>query len=249
VYKNIINYFKSIQKKPEETRIKIMWISVAFFMIVVVGIWWMDFASNKSKNIKFNQSNLSSLSDLQNDVIGSINEIGRQKGEFPEQIKIGVQSELETIVKNYIKENNIIEKENLSDLKLKNIEKSEDNWRVSYDQYYNGVLVNGSNIYFVVDAGEKIVVSYNSNFDSDIKISIEPKITYTDAYNLITENYNLSSADTSLKSSQLVVYRDVGENGIKYYLAWKMNLWSEDSAKSYYYFVDAHSGKIIKHAI
>jgi Zn-dependent metalloprotease len=247
VYKNIVNYFKSIRKKPEKVRIKVMWAFVAFFMIVVVGIWWIDFSSNKYRNINFDRSALSSLYNLQSDIISNVDEIERHKDEFLEQLDldIGTKRELEEVVRNYAKENGIMEGEDFSDLRLKKMERLENSWYISYDQYYNGVLVNGSNIYFVVDDKKRKVVSYNSNFDPSIEVNVKPKITKDKAYDTVAEYLRSSNNSLKIKDYQLVIYKSASENRNKYRLTWKINVFSKQTFNGYYCFIDAHKGNVV----
>ena len=51
--------FNKIQNKPENEKIRIMWISVIFCMLLMIGIWKMNFDLNKPTEINSdNQNNL-----------------------------------------------------------------------------------------------------------------------------------------------------------------------------------------------
>ena len=54
--KKIVKIIKEIQNKPENEKVRIMWILVIFCMIVIIGIWKINFDLNKPAGINFNNS-------------------------------------------------------------------------------------------------------------------------------------------------------------------------------------------------
>ncbi len=52
------NFIKNLQSKPESTRIKILWASVAFCMFIVMSICFLSFKGFTNKS-QANNSNLS----------------------------------------------------------------------------------------------------------------------------------------------------------------------------------------------
>jgi hypothetical protein len=73
---------KEIQNKPENEKVRIMWSLVIFCMIIVLGIWKINFDLNKPAEINFNNSgdlNIPSFPELESldkgiDDIKKINE-------------------------------------------------------------------------------------------------------------------------------------------------------------------------------
>lgn len=244
----MVNKFKNkleeLQNKPEKTKIKIIWISVIFCMIIVAIGFYKSLDFKKNTQHDFDKSIFSSFPDFKNefDSINSINE--EYKDVTSKAITEAEKKEMEEIVKNYIENDNYLESGNISDLKLKNIEKLESNWFIEYEQFYKDILIYESSISFVVDNTEKKVTSSNSNFDSDIEIeNIEPTITKDEAYNLIT--IDLENENPDLESSEIVICRNNDKDLIEYYLVWKINVFSSQSAQKYVYFINAENGKII----
>ena len=244
----MVNKFKNklekLQNKPEKTKIKIIWISVIFCMIIVAIGFYNSLDFKKNTQHDFDRSIFSSFPDFKNefDSINSINE--EYKDITNETIAEAEKKEMEEIVKNYIENDNYLESGNISDLKLKNIEKLESNWFIEYEQFYKDILIYESSISFVVDNTEKKVTSSNSNFDSDIEIeNVKPIITKDEAYDLIT--IDLDNVDLDLESSEIVICRNNDKDLIEYYLVWKINVFSSQSAQKYVYFINAENGKII----
>lgn len=244
------NKIEKIQNKPEETKVRIIWVLAVLCVIIMAGAWYasLNFNSAPRNNGK---PLFSSFPDFQKE----IGEIGKMSGEYKTAINDiaaeGEKMEIEGIVKNYITENNYLgdlstdqTSANILNLKLKNIEKLKNNWYVEYEQYYNGFSVDGSGISFQVDGAEKKVIASDSNFDPNINIDIiEPKITEDEAFDLIIEASKKDNLD--LKTSHLVFYKDINKNPAEYNLAWKINVFSLEPAYDYIYFVNAENGKII----
>ena len=238
------NKLKKIQDKPEETKIKIIWILVAFCMIIIAGGLYISLDLNKNARHNYDRSIFSSFPDLQNE-FDNINKMSKDYAALTNEAVIeNEKSEIEEIAKNYMEKNNYLEDGNISDLKLKNIEKWKNNWYVEYEQHYKDILVYKSNISFTIDNEEKKITSSNSNFDPNVKInSVEPKITKDEAYDLIIKT--LENKDLDLKNSEIVIYRDIDKSPAKYHLTWKINVFSLQPLHDYVYFIDTESGKII----
>ncbi|NOQ67960.1 hypothetical protein GQ568_00795 [Patescibacteria group bacterium] len=235
---------KKIQNKPEETKIKIVWILVIFCMIIIAGGLYISLDFNKNARHNYDRSIFSSFPDLQNE-FDNINKMSKDYTALTNEAAIkNEKGEIEEIAKDHIEKNNYLEGGNISDLKLKNIEKWKNNWYVEYEQYYENILVHKSNISFTIDNEEKKITSSDSNFDPNIKINAtEPKITENEAYDLIIKT--LKNEDLDLKSSEPVIYRDTDKDPIEYYLTWKINVFSLQPLHDQVYFIDAESGEII----
>ena len=232
-----------------------MWISVVFCMAVILGGWFIiyKYKLNGNENKVANEiSRMPPFSELRE----NINGIDRQKENlFEEILDIAEKAELEIIAMNYAGENELVSEENISNLKLENIEKLEDNWHLEYRQYYQDILVNDSDISFLIGGAEKKVISRASNFDPDVNLSgVEPKITKEEASEIAKKNLgenlnNDGDNNFDLKSSELTIYKNENENEngepAEYYLTWKLNIFSLQPLRDYCYFIDAENGAII----
>lgn len=243
-------HLKKIHDKPEEDRIKIMWVAVVFCMAIILGGWFFTYKLNSREN-KFANENSQTpfFSGLQND----LNDMTKQKDDVLEEVSDALQRvEIEGTALIYLKENELLSDDNILNLKLKNIEKLENNWHLEYQQYYQDVLVNDSNISFLIDDAEKKVISHSSNFNPDINlVSVEPKITKEEASEIakkdLSENLDLDSDNNNfdLKSSALAIYKNEDEDPVEYHLTWKLNIFSLKPLRDYYYFIDAENGEVV----
>lgn len=243
MYKKIVDYIERVSKKSERAKIGIMWSLVAFCMVVVVGIWWASFTANKSsRTVKDNILQGVPLPDFQ----GQINNVGKifeQANTAPVLPDKDTREKMESAAKNYLKEKKLIDVKDIDGLKIKTMEKLENNWYLNYEQFYKDVLVNESGISFLLD-GSANVISYESNFDPDIKIDVEKKISADEAYDFLIKSTGKKSLN--LKNSSLVIFRDLSKEKVKHILAWKINALSlYPPYSNYYYFIDAKSGKVI----
>ncbi len=235
-----------MQNRPEETKVRIIWGLAFLGIIVMAGAWYasLNFNNTPRNNDK---PLLSPFPDFQKE-IGEIGKISEDyKAAVDNVAAEGEKIEIEEIVKNYIIENDYLKGADISNLRLKNIEKLKNNWYVEYEQYHNGFLVDKSKISFIINNVEKKVTASDSNFDPDINSdAIEPKISEDEAFDLIIKTSKKDNLD--LKSSQLVFYKDANKNSAGYFLAWKINVFSLDPPYDYIYFVNAENGKIISAA-
>ncbi|MEA2097806.1 MAG: hypothetical protein U9P70_01890 [Patescibacteria group bacterium] len=242
----MINKFKELQNKPEKTKVKIVWISTAFCIVLISIVVYSNLNFKKNTQYDSDKSIFSSFPDLKNE-FNNLDNANKRYEIASDEIASEIEKEgTKEIVKNYIENNNFLENGNISNLKFKNIERLENNWIVEYEQFYKDILVYKSSISFVIDNTEKKVISSNSNFDQNIKIeNIEPKIIEDEAYALIV--VDLEDEDLKKKNSEILIYKDESgsKSQIKYYLAWKINVFSIQSAKEYIYFINADNGKIL----
>ena len=88
--KKITKTIKKIQNKPENEKVRIMWILVIFCMIIMVGIWKINLDSNKSTKINspnFNNLAIPSFPKLEeklgelNEGVDSVEKLGEEKSE------------------------------------------------------------------------------------------------------------------------------------------------------------------------
>ncbi len=245
------NKIEKIQDKPEETKVRIIWVLAVLCVIIMAGAWYVSLNFNNAPRDN-GKPLFSSFPDFQKE----IGEIGKMSENYKTIVDDAVaeseKMEIEEVVKNYITENNYLSDlsaidqtdTNISSLQLKNIKKLKNSWYVEYEQYHNGFLVNGSKISFQVDSVEKKVTASDSNFDPGINSdAIEPKILEDEAFDFVIKKSEKDNLD--LKSSQLVFYKDINKNPAEYNLVWKINVFSLDPPYDYVYFVNAEDGEII----
>ncbi len=243
---SINKHLKKIHNKSEENRIRIMWIAVLFCMIIILGGWFVVYKLGDHKSKVVNEiPQMPSFSELQKD----ISDINKQKEDiFEEASDIIQKTEIESVALVYIKENELISDDDILNLKLKSIEKLENNWHLEYRQYYKNILVNDSNVSFLIDGAEKKVISHSSNFDPDIELStVEPKITKEEASEIAKKDLSadLNNENFDLKNSELVIYKKTNKKSVEYFLTWKLNIFSLEPLCDYYYFIDAENGEVI----
>ncbi|MCK4891570.1 MAG: hypothetical protein KAS78_02790, partial [Candidatus Pacebacteria bacterium] len=95
------NKLKKIQDKPEETKIKIIWILVAFCMIIIAGGLYISLDLNKNTRHNYDRSIFSSFPDLQNE-FDNINKMSKDYAALANEAAIeNEKSEIEEIAKNY----------------------------------------------------------------------------------------------------------------------------------------------------
>lgn len=98
------NFISNLCNKPENVRIKILWISVFICMIVIVGIWFIDLRSNIQRN-----SADTSLKQTVNNLIEDVN---------IDNVKADVQLNIDNLMGKNNQENNVVE--NQTDEKVEN---------------------------------------------------------------------------------------------------------------------------------
>lgn len=245
MYKKIVDYIERVGKKPERTKIGIMWSLVAFCMIIVIGIWWASFTANRpSQTDRNNISQEVPLPDFQKQ-INNVNKIFEQTNTTSVLPDSDTREKLEIAARNYLKEKKLADEKNIANLKIKTMEKSGNNWYLNYEQFYKDIPVNESNVSFLLD-GYMNIIFYESNFDPDIKMDTDKKISADEAYNFLIKS--TGRKNLNLKNSSLIIFRDLSGEKTKHYLAWKINALSlYPPYNNYYYFVDAKSGRVISY--
>ena len=238
--RKIKNSIEKLQNKPEDTKIKTVWIMAVFCVIVVFGIWSLNLKGFK-KDISSDYEKLPNFGKQISDIGDAFDKIEDSSKIVSSQID---QEEIIIIANNYIKENNLLTKDDLGNIAIDSVEKIDNMWIVNYFQYYESIPLDESKIYLKISDEDKTIVDYNLNYLTDIKIDTDPEITNVQAYDIILKD--LDGDNLELKSSNLVVCNILNEEEENdYYLAWKMNLYSVLNKTEYYYYINADSGKII----
>lgn len=110
---------------------------------------------------------------------------------------------------------------------------------VRYQQYYKGLPVEFSYTKVHIDS-DGVVTGYQSIYDKDLTLDINPKISVAQAMQTASDH---AGSTIKISSYTLVVYPDK-ENSTAY-LAWKIRGRSFDGKHIWVYYVNAENGKII----
>jgi Zn-dependent metalloprotease/chitodextrinase len=110
-----------------------------------------------------------------------------------------------------------------------------------YRQMYKNTEVNNGVFYVHVKNGN--IVSANGEFYSGISLGVQPSVSPAAAAATAKADLKAkrAAAENMLEQPELVVYRD---SKMQYHLAWKTDAFSLEPLERYFYFIDAHSGKI-----
>ncbi len=241
--KKLIDEVKNIRNKPENDRIRIMWLLVVFFMIITIGIGVLEFLNKKSNFERFTAMDTTKI-PAYTQAVGSLNKLSEETDKRIELIASEVEkAEMAEIAKKYIEENKLSEIGSIENLKLESISKTDGVWHLNFRQYYKGVPVERSNIGFTIDSSVKIATSSRFDYYPEIDLDVIPKISQEEAFEIAKKESKID--DLKLNSSALIVYSDVSTEPAKNYLAWKLNVMSSGPIYDYNYFVGARNGNII----
>lgn len=171
---------------------------------------------------------------------------------YPKVLKEGTvpltQENIEPIFKKFLKEHKEIFEVESKDLKLVSAKKINKRWYAKYGQYYKGIPVSDAIV--SLEASEKgKVSSYAANYQPDITISTEPKISLEKSVDTARKTYPKEASEKlANKDSTLIIYPEEAEGKIVHHLAWKFMLAGEqpDPEIEKYFIVDAINGKIIR---
>ena len=139
-----------------------------------------------------------------------------------------------------------ISPDNLSTVKTLNMNA---NWYLSYQQIYEGIPVFSTHVGFTIEKDGRIRC-----IGADIYTNIEAKTTP-----LISDKQAIEIAETDFKTDgvekaelvreiSLLIYPEIVDKVINYYLVYSVELSSPSPAKQWIYFVDAFNGEIIYRA-
>lgn len=133
-------------------------------------------------------------------------------------------------------------KSGLSNLEYEETITSTGTHTVVLKQYHNGVLVEGGE-YRVHIQENGSVDMVNGHYYPNIFISLEPSIMGEAAISVGKSDSKLPGADESMTKAELVIYP---LNDSTFTLAYKTQLYSNEPLASWLYYVDAHTGEILK---
>lgn len=109
-------------------------------------------------------------------------------------------------------------------------------------QYHNGVPVEGGE-YRVHIQENGSVDMVNGHYYPNISISTESSISSDAAISVGKSDLMLSGADENMTKAELVIYP---QNDSTFTLTYKTQLYSNEPLASWLYYVDAHTGEILK---
>lgn len=124
-------------------------------------------------------------------------------------------------------------------IKLSGVDEGNNEWYVTYMQYYGGVLVYGSKIGVTLSKKGELISSGSDTY-SNINVNIEPKLSQDETIQIAQKSFNYNNFE--VKNSSLSVYLD--DSG-KYHLIWIISLFSAKPLAGKEFFVDANNGEIL----
>ncbi|ODS36745.1 MAG: hypothetical protein A7316_02425 [Candidatus Altiarchaeales archaeon WOR_SM1_86-2] len=141
---------------------------------------------------------------------------------------------------NVLSDNKYLLKVKSEDLKLVKAEHGQGNWYVNYQQHYHNIPVSRAFVGLTLTNEGKVTI-LGSDFHQGINIPTTPEISKRDAIEVAKSYVNFDNKTDFTDSIYLVIF-PVDK---KYYLAWKVKLFSNDPLGDWVFFIDANSGKII----
>ncbi|CEG11647.1 exported hypothetical protein [groundwater metagenome] len=146
------------------------------------------------------------------------------------------------ITDNFISDNEKFLKVNPANLKLKKFDSDNENYYVTYQQYYEDIPVYRGLVGLTIDRYGRILI-IGSDFQQRINISTIPKISKGDAIRIAKEDVNFNDKEDEIKEIFLMI---IPKEDAGYTLVWNVFVVTESPLGDQIFFIDAFSGKIIK---
>lgn len=233
------NLFKSIEKKSEEKKMRMMWVFVIFFMVGVFLLWIMTVSRNFSDAAKF-KMNFSGLPELPQTENMDIEKTLKDGQDALEKYASQSNEQLDKTGRKYIEDNKILADDNFSTLKISDVRQDKDTAILQYQHYFKEVPVLGSGIVLAVNMENGQVLETQDSLKKGIDIAVDPAIAAKDAQQIAAKEIN--NANYEFKNASLAICENEG----KYYLAWKTVFESENGGDNKEVLVGAKHGGIIK---
>jgi Zn-dependent metalloprotease len=170
---------------------------------------------------------------------------------YPTALKKGTihvtEENAEPTFKEFLKEHKGTFKVEPDDLKIASVKKIKNKWYIKYSQYYKGIPVHNASVGIDSSANGK-VSSYASNYQPNIDIATEPKVSLNQAVEIAKLTYpGNSRQNLKEKNTILTIYTEKSRVKITHHLAWKFLMVGEqpDPEIEKYFIIDALDGKII----
>jgi Zn-dependent metalloprotease len=158
------------------------------------------------------------------------------------------EKNIDNVMKSFLARNVKIFSVKPEEIKMVSATQRKEKWYVKYQQYYKNIPVYKSNVSFVATK-EGRIQSYGSSYVPEIDVPIDPKISLENAIEIARKTYD-SKLGQGLKErdNQLIIYPIKTDSEIKYHLAWKFLLFSEqrDPDVEKIFIIDAVDGQILK---
>jgi hypothetical protein len=118
-------------------------------------------------------------------------------------------------------------------------------WYVEFQQVVNSVPVYGGHIQFRLRKDGRLVGIAGTLYHRP-DIGTSASLTAEEAERLAKREASFVDQTDRVVGSRLVVYPDRGQDRIRFYLSWMVELITRSPAAHWFYVVDAHTGDIIK---
>lgn len=139
-----------------------------------------------------------------------------------------------------------ISPDNLSTVKTRNMNA---NWYLSYQQIYEGIPVFSTHVGFTIEKDGRIRC-IGADIYSDIEAKTTPLISDKQALEIAETDFKTDGVEEAelVKEISLLIYPEIVDTVINYYLVYSVELSSPSPTKQWIYFVDAFHGGIIHRA-
>ena len=124
-------------------------------------------------------------------------------------------------------------------LKLVGVKMPRTNALVSFVQYYNNIPVYGSYVKVTISSQDGRIITVSTNYFTHINVSTEPEISETEAVDIAVKRSGLNKSDTETGSFLIISPQESR-------LAYAVTVAAKEGLFGVLYFVDAHTGEIIK---
>jgi len=133
---------------------------------------------------------------------------------------------------------------NPSDLRLQTAGFHGRMWYVIYDRYYNGIPVYNARVHLTFHANGNLV-SFGSDTYPGIKLDTTPRISESEAVDIVRREVgSISPMDKALSTRLLVLPLEIGDD-YSAHLAWEIEYYTFDPLARWFMYVDAHNGEIL----
>jgi len=232
-----MEYFRDIDKKPEEEKIRLIWFLTIVFMAGVLCLFMANAASNISKLSK-EEMDLSQLPSLSEVAGPDVTEALKAGKDAIEGLDSAVSVDWGKLGDEYIANKGLSADDGFSTLKAKDPYVEGDAIILDYEHYYKDVPVLHSVLELEVDAVSHAVSVRENRLKNGIDVAIDPKISAKDAAGKAEEE--MADSGYVFKESRLAIAEIDGV----FYLVWK-TVFAEEGKEDKVLLVGAMHGNIV----
>jgi hypothetical protein len=117
-------------------------------------------------------------------------------------------------------------------------------WYVIYDRNYNGIPVYNARVHLTFHANGNLV-SFGADTYPGIKLDTNPKISESQAVDIVRREVgSISPEDNALNIRLLVLPLEIDDD-YSAHLAWEIEYYTADPLARWFMYVDAHNGEIL----